>query len=44
MLENVAAGVTKAGLKDIFAFVVLIVILVLRSRGAIGGEAAVEEE
>jgi branched-subunit amino acid ABC-type transport system permease component len=44
VLENVAAGVTKAGLKDIFAFVVLIVILVLRSRGVIGGKAAVEEE
>lgn len=44
VLENVAAGVTKAGLKDIFAFVVLIVILVLRSRGVLGGKAAVEEE
>jgi len=44
VLENLAAGVTKAGLKDIFAFVVLIVILVLRSRGVIGGKAAVEED
>jgi branched-chain amino acid transport system permease protein len=44
VLENVAAGVTKAGLKDIFAFVVLIVVLVLRSRGAMGGKTAVEEE
>jgi branched-chain amino acid transport system permease protein len=44
VLENVGAGVTKAGLKDIFAFVVLIVILVLRSRGVLGGKAAVEEE
>jgi branched-chain amino acid transport system permease protein len=31
--ENVGAGVTKAGLKDIFAFIILIVILLFRPHG-----------
>lgn len=45
VLENLGAGVTKAGFKDIFAFVVLILILVLKPSGVIGGGAAgVEEE
>jgi branched-chain amino acid transport system permease protein len=44
MLENVGAGVTKAGLKDIFAFIALILILLLRPQGLIGGRTAGVEE
>jgi branched-chain amino acid transport system permease protein len=44
MLENVGAGVTKAGLKDIFAFIALILILLLRPQGLVGGRAAGVEE
>ncbi len=44
VLENLGAGVTKAGLKDIFAFVALILILLFRPHGIIGGEAAGVEE
>jgi branched-chain amino acid transport system permease protein len=44
VLENLGAGVTKAGLKDIFAFIVLILILLFRPHGIIGGEAAGAEE
>jgi len=40
MLENVGAGVTKAGLKDIFAFVVLILLLLFKPHGIIGGGAS----
>jgi branched-chain amino acid transport system permease protein len=44
VLENVGAGVTKAGLKDIFAFIILILILLFRPQGIIGGgERGVEE-
>jgi len=44
VLENVAAGVTRAGFKDIFAFVVLILILFFRPQGIIGGgERGVEQ-
>jgi branched-subunit amino acid ABC-type transport system permease component len=44
VLENIAAGVTKAGLKDIFAFILLILLLLFRPQGIIGGrEEAVEE-
>lgn len=44
MLENVAAGVTKAGLKDIFALIILILVLLFRPQGIIGGgERGVEE-
>ena len=44
VLENVAAGVTKAGFKDIFAFILLILLLLFRPQGIIGGrEEAVEE-
>ena len=35
-LENVAAGVTKAGLKDIFAFILLILTLLFRPQGLLG--------
>jgi branched-chain amino acid transport system permease protein len=42
-LENLTAGVTKAGLKDIFAFVLLILTLLFRPQGLFGkGKAAVE--
>ena len=44
VLENVGAGVTKAGLKDIFAFIALILILLFRPHGIIGGRAAGVEE
>ncbi len=44
VLENVGAGVTKAGFKDIFAFIILILILLFRPQGIIGGgERGVEE-
>ncbi len=44
MLENVAAGVTKAGFKDIFALIILILVLLFRPQGIIGGgERGVEE-
>ncbi len=37
ILENLAAGVTKAGLKDVFAFMLLILVLLYRPQGIIGG-------
>ncbi len=39
VLENMWAGVTQAGFKDLFAFVVLIVMLLLRPRVLSGPEA-----
>ena len=36
VIENVGAGVTKAGLKDIFAFIILIVILIFKPSGLLG--------
>lgn len=44
ILENLGAGVTKAGLKDIFSFIALILILLFRPHGFLGGEAAGVEE
>jgi branched-chain amino acid transport system permease protein len=45
VLENLGAGVTKAGLKDIFAFVILILILLFRPQGIIGrGTPGVQED
>jgi branched-chain amino acid transport system permease protein len=42
--ENIGAGVTSAGYKDIIVFVILILILLFRPQGFIGGgEKAVEE-
>lgn len=38
VLENMWAGVTQAGFKDLFAFVILIVILILRPRSLSGPE------
>ncbi len=44
MLENVGAGVTKAGFKDIFALIILILVLLFRPQGIIGGgEPGVEQ-
>ena len=44
VLENVGAGVTTAGLKDIFAFIVLILILLFKPTGIIGGGSAGVED
>lgn len=40
VVENIAAGVTDAGLKDVFAFIILILILLFRPHGLFsrGGE------
>lgn len=44
IFENVGAGVTAAGYKDIIVFVMLVLILLLQPQGFIrGGERAVEE-
>jgi branched-chain amino acid transport system permease protein len=42
-LENLTAGVTKAGLKDIFAFVLLILTLLFRPQGLLGTKTTVVE-
>lgn len=42
--ENVAAGVTKAGLKDIFAFLLLIIMLLYRPYGITGARTKPVEE
>jgi branched-chain amino acid transport system permease protein len=44
ILENLGAGVTKAGLKDIFAFATLILILMFRPNGIVGGGTPGVEE
>ena len=42
--ENVGAGVTSAGYKDIIVFAILVLILLFRPQGFMGGgERAVEE-
>jgi branched-chain amino acid transport system permease protein len=44
VVENIGAGVTSAGYKDIIVFVILVLILLFRPRGFIGGgEQAIEE-
>ena len=44
MIENIGAGVTSAGYKDIIAFVILILILLFSPHGILGGgEKGVEE-
>lgn len=42
VLENLWAGVTLAGFKDLFAFVVLVVLLLARPQGVAGAEAEAE--
>lgn len=42
-IENVAAGVTRAGFKDIFAFIILIVILLVRPHGILSGRQPEEK-
>jgi branched-chain amino acid transport system permease protein len=43
--ENIGAGVTSAGYKDIIVFAILVLILLFRPQGFIGGgERAVEED
>jgi len=42
MLENLWAGVTLAGFKDLFAFVVLVVLLLIRPQGFVGAESEAE--
>lgn len=42
--ENIGAGVTSAGYKDIVAFVILILILLFRPQGIIGGGVGPVEE
>lgn len=45
LLENIAAGVTKAGMKDIVAFILLIMTLLFRPQGLLGTvSTAVEAE
>ncbi|HEY5669470.1 MAG TPA: branched-chain amino acid ABC transporter permease [Anaerolineales bacterium] len=36
LIENLAAGVTKAGMKDIYAFILLILALLFRPQGLLG--------
>lgn len=42
VLENLWAGVTLAGFKDLFAFVVLILLLLIRPQGFVGAKAEAE--
>jgi branched-chain amino acid transport system permease protein len=42
--ENLGAGVTSAGYKEIIVFALLILILILRPQGFVGGTAVVAEE
>ncbi len=43
MIENIGAGVTRAGIKDIFAFVILILVLLFRPSGILGKQQSVEK-
>ena len=43
MVENLGAGVTKAGIKDIFAFVILIFVLLFRPDGILSKRETVEK-
>ncbi|MEM7346303.1 MAG: branched-chain amino acid ABC transporter permease [Chloroflexota bacterium] len=43
MLENIGAGVTRAGIKDIFAFIILILVLLFRPNGILSREQPVEK-
>ena len=43
MIENVGAGVTRAGFRDIFAFIILIFILLFRPHGLLSQQQSVEK-
>jgi branched-subunit amino acid ABC-type transport system permease component len=43
MIENVGAGVTRAGIKDIFAFIILILVLLFKPNGILSREQSVEK-
>lgn len=43
MIENVGAGVTRAGMKDIYAFIILIAVLLFRPHGIFSRRQAVEK-
>ncbi len=43
MIENVGAGVTRAGIKDIFAFIILILVLLFRPNGILSRQQSVEK-
>lgn len=43
VIENVGAGVTKAGFKDIFAFIILILILLFKPHGILSRRQAIEK-
>ncbi len=44
LLENVIAGVTKAGMKDVFAFLIMILTLLFRPQGLMGVRPTRAEE
>ncbi|MCL4489362.1 MAG: branched-chain amino acid ABC transporter permease [Chloroflexi bacterium] len=44
IVENLGAGVTSAGYKDIISFVILILILLFRPQGILGGSAGRADE
>lgn len=43
MIENLGAGITKAGIKDIFAFVILIFVLLFKPDGILSRRESVEK-
>lgn len=43
MIENLGAGITKAGIKDIFAFIILIFVLLFRPNGILSKRESVEK-
>ena len=43
MIENLGAGITKAGIKDIFAFIILILVLLFRPNGILSRRETVEK-
>ncbi len=43
VIENVGAGVTRAGIKDIFSFIILIWVLLFRPQGLFGRQQTVEK-
>jgi len=44
VVENVAAGVTNPTYKSVFAFLILVAILLWRPQGIMGGKETVTEE